>query len=174
MDLIERLLLEKSRRQLIQKSVSADKTKAYGTTRWDRRNAVSAFDTVENYNRLDFNALFKGSLLNLIIPIKGETDNYSVEVLFEGVCEKIQVELKRNNYKIEYKVIYRALINAINASDVLVSCTCPDFKYRQSYQATMGQYNAGRPELRPANITNPNDTKGAGCKHVMNVLGNLN
>jgi len=119
------------------------------------------------------NSLFKADLLNFIIPIKGETNDYSVEVLFEGVCKKIREELKRNNFKLEYKVIYRAIINAVNAGDILVACTCPDWKFRQAYQGTMGKYNAGKPELRPAKITNPNDTKGAGCKHVMNVLGNL-
>jgi len=178
MDLVEQLLLEKSRRELIQKSVSADKTKAYGTTRWDRRRYVSIFPTAANYNRLDMNALFKANLLDFLVPVHGDREigkgkDYSVELLFEGICDKLKDELKRNNYKIEFKVIYRAIINAINASDVLVSCTCPDWKYRQAYAATTGQYNAGRPELRPANITNPNDTKGAGCKHVMNVLGNL-
>lgn len=42
-----------------------------------------------------------------------------------------------------------------------------------AYYSTKGKYNGGRPELRPSKITNPNDTKGAGCKHVLNVLGNL-
>lgn len=178
MELVEQLLLEKSRQELINKSQSADTTKTYGTTRWDRRGAVKPFATVENYNRLDFNAIFKGNLLNFVVPVHGDrslgsTDDYSVEVLFEGVCDKLKQELQRNNYRLEYKIVYRAIVNAINSGDVLVSCTCPDWKYRQSYQSTMGRYNAGRPELRPANITNPNDTKGAGCKHVLNVLGNL-
>lgn len=173
MELVEQLLLEKTRDELIQKSQRADIVKRYGTTRWEGRNRVDVFDTIKNYNRLDFNALFKGDLLNFVVPVKGETNDYSVEVLFEGICKKLQDELKRNNYKLEYKIVYRAIVNAINAGDILVSCTCPDFKYRQSYQRTMGKYNAGRPELRPAKITNPNDTKGAGCKHVMNVIGNL-
>ena len=119
------------------------------------------------------NALFKGDLMNFIIPVHGETSDYSVEVLFDGICTRLREELKRNNYRIEYKIVYRAIVNAINSGDVLVGCSCPDWKYRQAYQGTRGQYNAGKPELRPANITNPNDTKGAGCKHVMHVLGNL-
>lgn len=82
--------------------------------------------TIRNYNKLDMNSLFKADLLNFIIPIKGETNDYSVEILFEGVCKKIREELKRNNFKLEYKVIYRAIINAVNAGDILVACTCPD------------------------------------------------
>lgn len=178
MELIERLLLEKSRRELISKSQGADITSTYGTTRWDRRNSVKTFPTVEQNNRLDFNALFKGNLLNMVIPIHGDRalgskEDYSVEILFEGVCDKLKQELKRNNNRLEYKIVYRAIINAINAGDVLVSCTCPDWQYRLAYSGTMGRYNAGKPELRPAKITNPNDSKGAGCKHVLNVLGNL-
>ena len=179
MELIEQLLLEKSRQELIDKSVAADKTKRYGTTRWDRRRHVAIFPTVKNYNKVDMNALFKGNLLNFIVPIHGDrdlgsTNDYSVEILFEGICDKLKEELKRNNYKLEYKIVYRAIVKAINSSDILVSCTCDDFKYRQAYHATRGQYNAGRPELRPAKITNPGDTQGAGCKHIMNVIGNLN
>lgn len=178
MELVEQLLLEKSRAELIQKSQSADTTKSYGTTRWDRRNSVSVFPTIQNYNRIDMNALFKGNLLNFVVPVHGDralgsNKDYSVEILFQGICDKLKAELQRNNYRLEYKIVYRAIVNAINDSDILVSCTCPDFKYRQSYQRTVGKYNASRPELRPANITNPNDTRGAGCKHIMNVLGNL-
>ena len=178
MELIEQLLLEKSRRELISKSIAADKTKTYGTTRWDRRRHVSIFPTAKNFNKIDMNSLFKANLLNFIVPIHGDRDlgsneDYSVEILFEGICDKLKDELKRNNYKLEYKIVYRAIVNAINSADILVACTCADWKYRQSYAATTGQYNAGRPELRPAKITNPGDTKGAGCKHVMNVLGNL-
>lgn len=132
MELVEQLLLEKSRQELINKSQSADTTKTYGTTRWDRRGAVKPFATVENYNRLDFNAIFKGNLLNFVVPVHGDrslgsTDDYSVEVLFEGVCDKLKQELQRNNYRLEYKIVYRAIVNAINSGDVLVSCTCPDW-----------------------------------------------
>jgi len=31
---------------------------------------------------------------------------------------------------------------------------------------------AGEMETRPSNITNPDDTKGRGCKHVQAVLTN--
>lgn len=49
---------------------------------------------------------------------------------------------------------------------------CPDWKYRFGYQATVGRYNSGLSELRPSEITNPHDTKGAGCKHSLLVLAN--
>lgn len=50
---------------------------------------------------------------------------------------------------------------------------CADWKYRQSYNASKGGYNSGPVEVRASDITNPGDTKGAGCKHVNLVLGNI-
>ena len=127
MDLNEQLLLEKSRQELIDKSKNADTVKKYGTTRWEGRTRVSPFLTVRNYDRLDMNSLFKGDIMNFLVPIHGETSDYSVELMFEGICSKLRDELKRNNYRLEYKIVYRAIINAINSGDVLVSCTCPDW-----------------------------------------------
>lgn len=50
---------------------------------------------------------------------------------------------------------------------------CPDWKYRQAYHSTRDGYNSGAPEMRASDITNPGDSKGAGCKHVNLVLGNV-
>lgn len=60
---------------------------------------------------------------------------------------------------------------AVDAGVVLHNCE--DWKYRQAYWATQKNYNAGEPETRVSDITNPNDTKGSGCKHVMLVLSNM-
>lgn len=164
---------EATRRELIDKSKNAKPTKAYGTNRYGRRNVQRIYNSLSSFNKIDMNALYHADLLSFIIPIHGETDNYDVEVLFEGVCEDIKKEIKRNNNKIEYKCVYRALINAINRQDIYVACTCPDWHYRFAYHSTKDGYNGGRPELRPAKITNPNNDLGIGCKHVMAALENL-
>lgn len=49
---------------------------------------------------------------------------------------------------------------------------CPDFKYRFNFWATMKDINSGVPEKRPAKITNPRNSMGPGCKHIMLVLSN--
>lgn len=54
----------------------------------------------------------------------------------------------------------------VDAGVVLHNC------YRQSYYASKNNYGT-QYEPRPSNITNPNDTKGGGCKHCMLVLANL-
>ena len=64
------------------------------------------------------------------------------------------------------------MLNTFNSDNVFVRCTCGDFKYRQSYHLSRNGNIAGPKETRPSNITNPNDTLGAGCKHIMLVLSN--
>ena len=164
---------EDTRRQLIDKSKDAKVTKAYGTNRYVRRNMQHIYNSLASFNKIDMNALYHANLLSFILPVHGETDNYSVEFLFEGVCDNIKREIKRNNNKLEYKCVYRALINAINSQDIYIACTCPDWKYRFAYHSTKGGYNGGSPELRPAKITNPNNDLGIGCKHVMAALDHL-
>ena len=50
---------------------------------------------------------------------------------------------------------------------------CPDFKFRFDFWSTVNNYNSGNPQNIPAKITNPNNTKGSGCKHVLLVLANV-
>ncbi len=44
--------------------------------------------------------------------------------------------------------------------------------YRYNYYSTRNNTNSGEPETRPSKITNPNDTLGSGCKHILLVLSN--
>lgn len=169
----ENLLTEKTRLQLLNQSKEASTTKSYGTTRYDRRNLQHIYNSVAAFNKIDQNALFKANMLSFFIPVQGETDNYEVEVLFDGILDSINRELKNNDYNLEYKVIYRAIIDAINKQDIFVSCSCPDFKYRMAYWASKGRFNSGQPQVIPARITNPNNSQGAGCKHIMKVLADL-
>lgn len=164
---------EATRKELVDKSKEGKATKAYGTNRYDRRQMQHVYNTLDSFNKVDMNALFRAGMLSFKIPVHGETDNYMVEVLFEGITEDIKREIKRNNNLLEYKCVYRALVNSINDRDIYIACSCPDWFYRFSYHATKGGFNGGRPELRPAKETNPNNDLGSGCKHVMAVLGNL-
>ena len=166
-------LNEKTRAELLSKSKSADIVKSYGTTRYGRRNIQHIYNPKSSLNKLDQNALWKSDSLSFFIPVQGETDNYTVQVLFEGILKDINQELKLNSYKLEYKVFYKAIIKAINRQDIYVSCTCADFKYRQAYWASKDRYNSGTPQIVPSKVTNPNDSKGAGCKHIMKVLADL-
>lgn len=173
--LTEGLLLEMNRNQLIQKSKKSDyyKDTSKGRNRWERRNKSKIASRVDQYNKIDMNDFFKNDQLKVGINVKGETNNYVVLIRYEGALREIQQQILKNNNKLEFKCILIALQRVFNAGNVFVSCSCPDWQYRQAYQASRGGYNSGPLEIRASNITNPKDTKGAGCKHVNLVLGNI-
>lgn len=173
--LLENLLLEMNRTQLIQKSKRSDnyKDQSKGRNRWERRNKSKIATRVDQYNKIDMNKFFKDDELKVGINVKGETDDYVVTIRYNGVLREIQDQIKRNNNTLEFKCVLIALQRVFNSGNVFVSCSCPDWKFRQQYHATRDGYNSGDPEIRASNITNPGDTKGAGCKHVNLVLGNV-
>lgn len=171
----EQLLLELNRGQLINKSKRSDayKDQSKGRNRWERRNRSHIATRVDQYNKIDMNDFFKKDELRVGINVNGETDNYTVLIRYDGALREIQEQIKKNNNKLEFKCVLIALQRVFNSGNVYVSCSCPDWKYRQAYHASRNGYNSGAVEMRASDITNPGDTKGAGCKHVNLVLGNV-
>lgn len=172
----ESLLLEKTRNQLLTKSKTADNysknNQSKGKNRYERRKYSRIARSVAQYNEISMDDLFKKDNLQVGIQVQGETDNYIVQLRFEGVIRELAEEVKRNNGKLEFKNIVKAMSKVFNNGDVFINCSCPDYKYRQSYWATKQGYSIV-PELRPSDITNPKDSKGGGCKHILLVLANL-
>ena len=171
----EELLTEANRQQLLQKSRNAQdyKDQSKGRNRYERRNKSSISATVRDYNMIQMDPLFKRDILEFRIPVIGETDVYVVDVRVDGLLEEVRKQVMRNKGRLEFKVILQSLMKVLNVGNVYLGCSCPDFKYRQRYWATRNGYVAGGAETRPSDKTNPNDTLGAGCKHVMLVLANL-
>lgn len=166
-------LQEKSRSDLLSKSMTAKPTKAYNTTRFERRKLQTMKTSSSIFNKLDMNSVFKSDALSLEIPVEGETNTYTVTILFDGICKDIQRELKKNDYNLEFKVIYKAIVRAIKNQNMFIGCTCKDYKFRFQYIATKERYNALQAQLVPATQTNPNNDQGAGCKHILKVLDDL-
>lgn len=180
--LVESLLLEKTRAQLISKSKQGDnysaKNQKLGKNRWERRVHSRIATTVADYNNIDMNAFWKGDILQFGVKVQGETDNYVVTVIFENILERIRREIEYNKNKLEFKCILRSLLQAFNSEDVYIACDCPDFIYGGfNYWGAQEHYNSdpkyGIAMDTPV-IKNPNDSKGAGCKHINLVLSNLN
>lgn len=117
------------------------------------------------------NKLFKDNILDVNIEVIGETDTYIVTISFGGFLDNLHDELKKDS-TIDLRKISRALTRSFNSDNVYVHCNCPDWQYRFSYWMTVMDVNSGDPENRPSNITNPDNTKGSGCKHVLRVLSN--
>lgn len=174
----EDVLLEKNRQELINKSRNSDNYTSKdrkGENRYTRRLKSQIANSIRDYNRIDMDSFWKGDILDFDVKVHGETDNYVVALTFSNILNRLQQEVKGNNNKLEFKCVLRALVGAFNSdNDLLVSCTCPDWKYRQAYWATQGKYNSGEPQTSNGlQIANPHDTKGGGCKHVNLVLSNL-
>ena len=173
----EELLSEANRQQLLQKSRNAQnyspKNQAKGKNRYDRRNKSSISATVRDYNMIQMDPLFKRDILEFKIPVMGETDVYVVDVRVDGLLAEIRKQVMSNRGKLEFKVVLQSLMKVLNVGNVYIGCNCPDAKYRMAYQQTKNDYKAGYKETRPSDITNPNDTLGAGCKHVLLILANL-
>lgn len=160
-------LQEDTRNQLLNKSKASEK----GRERFNKRNRSSVKNLVTAMNQIDMNKLFTDDILSVSIPIKGETDDYSVTVAINNVLELIRDEVQKSN-NLTYREITRALINGFNQEDIYVSCNCPDFDYRFRYYASQLGYNSTEPETRPSDITNPKDSLGSSCKHTLLVLNN--
>lgn len=67
------------------------------------------------------------------------------------------------------KAITKALNHSLRYNHIQVRCSCPDFKYRYAYMATIKNYGLDTNETRPAKITNPKNQGGL-CKHIARVL----
>ena len=169
-------LVEATRNQLLNKSKNADnysaKNQSKGKNRYERRLKSRVMNNIVNYNRISMDSLFKQDILTVGIEVQGETNQYTVTVRCRGLLREIQREVKANGGKLEFKNITRALTRVLNSEDVFIRCDCPDAKYRMNFWQWKNGYGT-QVEPRPSDITNPNDTKGAGCKHTLLVLSNL-
>lgn len=161
-------LNEASRSSLLSKSKQTSK----GFERFKKRVKSRVANTVKQYNAIDMNKLFKEDILTVDVNVKGETDNYTVKISFGGFLELLQDQIAKQQGKLDYKAVTRALILGFNKDDVYISCTCSDWQYRFAYFATRNDISSGAPETRPSDITNPDDNLGSACKHVLLVLSN--
>ena len=158
------LINEASKNELISKSRS--------NARFKKRLRSRISSNNQTYNQIDMNKLFKEDIIEIIVPVQGETNDYEVTVSYEGVIEKLHDEIQANNGTLNLRCCVRALTKAMNQNDIYTHCTCPDYKYRMNYWSTIHHYEATIAELRPTYITNPNNDKGSVCKHTLLVLCN--
>ncbi len=170
---------EATRTQLVAQSrnVGQYKDTSRGRNRMERKKYSKIANAVKNYNEIDMNKLFKQDILQVNIPVVGETDEYTVTIKLEGVVAEIQKNIKNNGNKLEFRTIIQSLTKVFNTSDVYVKCTCADFKYRFAHWNIIKNVSVDDSSADPGpgkGIANPNDDKGRGCKHVLHCLANGN
>ena len=171
------ILLEDTRTTLINKSRNAGeyKNKQFGKNRFERKKRSKIANTVKHYNKIDMNKFFKQDMLEVRIPVIGETDSYTVTIRLEGVVAEIAKIVKNNNNKFDYKAVIQALTRIFNTGNVYVKCTCDDYKYRFAHWNIINNVSVDDTASDPGpgkGIRNPKDDKGRGCKHVLLVLAN--
>ena len=177
-DSLERIKLNEAKRtELINKSKSADNysitNQSRGKNRYERRKYSKVASSVRQYKNLDMDAFFKRDVLTVNIEVQGETNDYIVTVRMTGVLKEVLKQFEQSgDMKLNAKILNKALIKVFNSSDLQIKCSCPDGKYRHNYWQWKNNYGV-QYEPRPSDITNPNDTKGSGCKHTMLVLSNV-
>lgn len=151
-------LEEASRNELLAK------TKGETISRYKRAEGYKGFNIVS----IDTSDLLKGNTLIVTCRV----GKYDDVIQLEDVLYWIQICAEENSTnQINTKVITKALSNSIDGMDIKVDCECGDWVYRMAYQATEWGYKYGKPETRPAKITNPNGF-GALCKHLTAMLSN--
>lgn len=170
-------LTEATRTQLVAQSrnVGSYKNQERGKNRMERKKYSKIANAVKNYNEIDMNKVFKQDILQVNIPVVGESDEYTVTIKIEGVIAEVQKNIKNNGNKLEFRTIIQALTKVFNTTDVYVKCTCPDFKYRFAHWNILKNVSVDDSASDPGpgkGITNPNDDKGRGCKHILLVLAN--
>lgn len=169
-------LHEDTRAQLIAKSRNTDlyKNPTHGKNRFERKKYSKVASQVKSFNQIDMNKFFKQDILEVNIPVVGETDTYTVTVRLDGVVAEIAKNIKANNNKFEFRTVVQALTKVFNSSNnVRVKCTCDDFKYRFAHQLILNNNSVDGTDKDPGpGKTGMANTQGKGCKHILLVLNN--
>lgn len=99
--------------------------------------------------------------------------DYEQKIELTSFLDRLRNRVKSSQYyKINVDNIRTLLRNCFSDLDLRVNCTCADWRFRLAYRASEEGYIYGERETRPANKTNPRDTKGSLCKHLIRVLSN--
>ena len=168
------ILTEEGRSDLKAQAAKGDAyapdNRASGRNRYERSVHSSFKNSVKSYNDMDMDSLFKYDILTVNILIEGETDTYTVTVKMGSVLDHLKRFIGDDAINLRY--VTKALISTFNdaSTDIYLHCTCPDWKYRMDFWATKNDINSGAPQDTPSDETNPDDTKGPGCKHALACL----
>ena len=178
LELTESLRLrEDTRTMLVSKSRNAGNyiDQSRGKNRFERKKLSKIAKTVKQYNQIDMNKFFKDDILEVKIPVQGETDQYTVSVRLSGIVNEIAKNIKNNQNKFEYRTVIQAVTKVFNTGNVYVKCNCDDYKYRFAHWNIVNNVSFDDSASDPGpgkGIRNPNDDKGRGCKHILLVLAN--
>ena len=153
--------------------------------RWDRASGYKGFSVIN----IDYARLFdKDNALAIVFSV----GDYKAVVELIDVLYWIQIvagerQTMYDNAKVTAQVVAQAFTYALDGMSIKVDCSCPDFLYRFSYQATYYGYKyignalgdndsmVGIKQQRPNVDKRANaENRGAVCKHLYAILANKN
>lgn len=162
---VSKLLYEsKSKIEEVSRNELLTRAKQQTITRYNKSVGYKGFSIVD----IDTTSVFTTNCFRVTCGV----GKYYDTVEMENILYWVQIEAEKDKSRqINSKGVTAAIMNSIDGMDIRIDCSCPDFAYRFAYRATKYKYKYGKPETRPAEITNPNEY-GALCKHLISMLSN--
>ena len=112
-------LTEDTRTMLVSKSrnVGSYVDQSRGKNRFERKRLSKIANTVRQYNQINMNRFFKDDILEVKVPVQGETDQYTVSVRLAGVVNELAKNVKNNKNKFEYRTVIQAITKVFNSGN---------------------------------------------------------
>ena len=145
--------------------------------------ALAKSQTITRYNKseeykgfsirdIKTNEIFSKDMLVIVCRVGDYEDIVALEeiLIWVQMCAEQSTSTKN---QINSKVVTQAIMNSIDGMDILVNCSCPDWKYRFAYMATQLGYKYGEPQNERNKYHKTNkENYGSMCKHLVALLSN--
>lgn len=150
----------------IKRSQMINKTRIQTRDKFERRKGYMTF----RLNNVDKSQLMNDDIL--VITCTVGANHYDDTIALQGFMKQLKQLIKmQRDHKLTEQIVIKCIQKIIDLSDLLINCTCDDYKYRLHYSASKFGYQYGDKETRPPNITNPK-LEGCLCKHLSAVMVN--
>lgn len=143
-------------------------TKSQTITRYNKAEEYKGFSIRD----IKTDEIFNKDMLVIVCRVGDYEDIVALEdiLIWVQMCAE-QSTSTRN--QINSKVVTQAIMDSIDGMDILVNCSCADFKYRFAYMATQLGYKYGEPQNERNKYHKTNkENYGALCKHLTALLSN--
>lgn len=116
-------------------------TKSQTVTRYNKAEEYKGFSIRD----IKTDEIFNKDMLVIVCRVGDYEDIVALEdiLIWVQMCAEQSTSTKN---QINSKVVTQAIMNSIDGMDILVNCSCPDWKYRFAYMATQLGYKYGEPQ----------------------------
>ena len=142
-----------------------------------KSQTITRYNKAEEYKGFSIRDIKTDEILNKdMLIIICRVGDYEDTVALEDILIWVQMCAEQSTStrnQINSKVVTQAIMNSIDGMDILVNCSCADFKYRFAYMATQLGYKYGEPQNERNKYHRTNkENYGSMCKHLVALLSN--